>query len=46
MNTEIVRLEGQEEGMRVVGDQRINLRVKGEVYKTVVRPVMLYGLRR
>ena len=28
---------------RVLCDRRISLRVKGKVYKTVVRPAMMYG---
>ena len=28
---------------RILCDRRISLRVKGEVYKTVVRPAMMYG---
>ena len=27
----------------VLGDRRISLRVKGKVYKTVVRPAVMYG---
>ena len=27
------------------GDCRVNLRVKGKVYKTVVRPAMMYGAK-
>ena len=27
----------------IVCDRRISLRVKGKVYKTVVRPAMMYG---
>ena len=32
-----------EEGTGVLCDRRISLRVKGKVYKTVVRPAMVYG---
>ena len=27
----------------ILGDRRINLSVKGKVYKAVVRPAMMYG---
>ena len=37
---------GWKNGKRISGilcDRRISLRVKGKVYKTVVRPAMMYG---
>ena len=36
-------MEKLEEGIGVLCDRRITLRVKGKVYKTVVRPAMMYG---